>query len=102
MFPSLATVECLAHPAIRTRISDVKRRQNIKGPNGAWKTPLWRFFCGRVCKHHHDNCSQGKEARRREKRHAAVLVVWMNEGNFVKKMPRKTGVGEPTSTNFAP
>ena len=35
-------------------------------------------------------------------RHAVVLVVWMNEGNFVKKMPRKTGVGEPTSTNFAP
>ena len=36
------------------------------------------------------------KARRREgveKRHAAVLVVWMNEGNFVKKMPRKTGCG---------
>ena len=31
-----------------------------------------------------------------------MLVVWMNEGNFVKKMPRKTGMGEPKSPNFAP
>ena len=102
VFPSLATVACLAHPAIRPCIADVKRRQNIKGPNGAWKTPLARFIWGRACKHPHDNCNQEKEARRGEKRHAVVLVVWMNEGNFVKKMPRKTGVGEPTSTNFAP
>ena len=31
-----------------------------------------------------------------------VLVVWMNEGNFVKKMLRKTGMGEPTFPKFAP
>ncbi len=30
-----------------------------------------------------------------------MSVVWMNEGNFVKKMPRKTGVGEPAPPNFA-
>lgn len=37
-----------------------------------------------------------------EQRHGAVLVVWMNEDNFVKKMPRKRGVGDATSPNFAP
>ena len=101
MFPSLATVACLAHPAIRPCIADVKRRQNIKGPDGAWETPLTRFIGGRACKHPHDNCSQEKDPRTVEKRHEAMSVVWMNEGNFVKKMPRKTGVGEPALPNFA-